>query len=61
MARNVPDGIFGMTFHPQVIGRGGRMQILEDMIEHAKALDGVRFSTVRDAVRGWASANPFQG
>jgi hypothetical protein len=61
MARNVPGGIFGMTFHPQVIGRGGRMQILEDMIAHAKAIDGARFSTVRDAVRGWVSAHPFQG
>jgi peptidoglycan/xylan/chitin deacetylase (PgdA/CDA1 family) len=61
MVRNVPDGIFGMTFHPQVIGRGGRMQILEDMIDHAKEIDGVTFSTVRDAVRGWAAAHSFTG
>jgi peptidoglycan/xylan/chitin deacetylase (PgdA/CDA1 family) len=61
MVRNVPGGIFGMTFHPQVIGRGGRMQILEDMIDHAKAIDGLTFSTVRDAVRGWKSANGFNG
>jgi peptidoglycan/xylan/chitin deacetylase (PgdA/CDA1 family) len=61
MVRNVPDGIFGMTFHPQVIGRGGRMQILEDMIDHAKEIEGVTFSTVRDAVRGWKSQNSFAG
>ncbi|MEY2517903.1 MAG: peptidoglycan-N-acetylglucosamine deacetylase [bacterium] len=61
MVRNVPGGIFGMTFHPQVIGRGGRMQILEDMIAHAKGLDGAKFSTVRDAVRGWKAANSFAG
>jgi peptidoglycan/xylan/chitin deacetylase (PgdA/CDA1 family) len=59
MAKNVPGGIFGMTFHPQVIGRGARMQILEDMITHAKQLEGVRFARVCDAVRTWKAAHPL--
>ncbi|MFN8186006.1 MAG: polysaccharide deacetylase [Gaiellales bacterium] len=58
MADNVPGGVFGITFHPQVIGRGGRLQVIADLIEHAKAR-GARFSRVCDVVRDWAVEHPL--
>ena len=32
MRRDVPDGVFTLTMHPQVIGRGHRMLMLERLI-----------------------------
>jgi peptidoglycan/xylan/chitin deacetylase (PgdA/CDA1 family) len=59
MVENVPDGVFGITFHPQVIGRGGRMRILEQLIAHMKATPGTTFSRVVDTVRAWRDTHPF--
>lgn len=41
--------MFLLTMHPQVIGRRSRMVILEALIEHVRAHDGVWFATHRDA------------
>lgn len=57
MRRKVPNGVFGLTCHPQVIGRGSRMTILEGLIAHMKEC-GARFQSVGDAVAGWRGANP---
>ena len=59
MLEQVPAGVFGVTFHPQVIGRGGRMRILEGLIAHIKATPGVTFRRVADVVRDWREAHPF--
>ena len=59
MLEQVPAGVFGVTFHPQVIGRGGRMRILEGLIAHIKATSGVTFRRVADVVRDWREAHPF--
>lgn len=61
MVENVPEGVFGVTFHPQVIGRGGRMRILEGLIAHIKQTPGVSFRRVVDVVREWRAANPLAG
>lgn len=47
---NVPDGVFTLTMHPQVIGRGPRLQMLERLIDHMQAHGGVSFSRVDDTV-----------
>jgi peptidoglycan/xylan/chitin deacetylase (PgdA/CDA1 family) len=47
---NVPDGIFTLTMHPQVIGRGPRLVMLERLIEHIEATPEVTFSRVDDTV-----------
>ncbi|MDQ6525855.1 MULTISPECIES: polysaccharide deacetylase [unclassified Nocardioides] len=52
MAEEVPHGVFTHTFHPQSIGRGSRIKVLERMIHRAKEHDAV-FSTVTDAVGAW--------
>lgn len=58
MRRAVPDGVFGLTCHPQVIGRGARVTILEGLIAHMKQCEA-RFLRVGDAVREWRDAHPF--
>ncbi|MGX5802642.1 polysaccharide deacetylase family protein [Bradyrhizobium sp. Arg314] len=42
------DGVFTLTMHPQVIGRGPRMQMLSQLIDHMRATPGVVFRTAAD-------------
>lgn len=53
---NQPGGVFTLTMHPQVIGRGHRMAMLEGFIEHMAAQEGVVFSTIADHVETWKAA-----
>ncbi len=50
---SLPDGIFTLTMHPQIIGRGPRIAMLSRLIDHMKALPNLRFSTVADAASSW--------
>lgn len=50
MVRRVPDGVFDLTMHPQVIGRGHRLLLLERFIEHCLTYPSLRFARVRDVV-----------
>jgi peptidoglycan-N-acetylglucosamine deacetylase len=52
--RFVPDGVFTLTMHPQVIGRGPRLAILERLIDHIRAGEPARFCTARDAIANYA-------
>ncbi|MBS1878844.1 MAG: polysaccharide deacetylase [Actinobacteria bacterium] len=56
-AEAVPGGVFTMTFHPQVIGRGARIRIVAAMIAHAVAL-GANLVTTAAAARAWAERAP---
>jgi len=60
MVERVQDGIYTMCFHPQVIGRGARIRVLENMIRKGRELE-VEFKTCLDAVNGWKAENPFEG
>ncbi|MBA2595226.1 MAG: polysaccharide deacetylase [Chloroflexia bacterium] len=53
MHREVPDGVFTLTMHPQVIGRGHRMLMLERLIRWFKEQPGTRFSTLGDAAEAF--------
>lgn len=57
--QNVPDGLYSLTMHPQVIGRGYRLMMLERLIETFKSAGGVRFTTLGDYAAAWRSANPL--
>jgi peptidoglycan-N-acetylglucosamine deacetylase len=46
-------GLLTVTMHPQVIGRGHRIVMLERFIRHASSLPGVSFTTLVDCVREW--------
>lgn len=59
MLEEEPGGVFCITFHPQVIGRGGRMTILENLIAHMKAADAA-FRRVGDVVTDWKAAHPHR-
>jgi peptidoglycan/xylan/chitin deacetylase (PgdA/CDA1 family) len=44
MAANEPDGVFVLTMHPQVMGRGHRIDRLRDLVAHMREADA-RFRT----------------
>jgi peptidoglycan-N-acetylglucosamine deacetylase len=56
---NVPGGVYDLTMHPQAIGRGSRLAMLERLIEAAKALDGVAFERLGDYAARWRTQNPL--
>jgi peptidoglycan/xylan/chitin deacetylase (PgdA/CDA1 family) len=47
---NVPDGVYTLTMHPQLIGRGPRLEMLERLIDHMQVHDGIAFSRVDTTV-----------
>ena len=49
--RNVPGGIFTLTMHPQVIGRGPRIEMLSRLIDHMQSQEGVVFCTLQEEAR----------
>jgi peptidoglycan/xylan/chitin deacetylase (PgdA/CDA1 family) len=55
-----PGGIFMLTFHPEFIGRGARIHLLERLITRFKQSPGIRFSTMGDYARAWKAANPLE-
>jgi peptidoglycan-N-acetylglucosamine deacetylase len=50
------NGVFTLTCHPEIIGRGPRVAMLEHLIEHMRAQDGVRFLTMEDAAKQFKAA-----
>jgi peptidoglycan/xylan/chitin deacetylase (PgdA/CDA1 family) len=56
---NVPGGVFVLTMHPQAIGRGPRLAIVDRLIETAKGLDGATFERLGDYAERWRTANPL--
>ncbi len=46
-------GLLTVTMHPQVIGRGHRIVMLERFIRHVSSCPGVSFTTLVDYVREW--------
>lgn len=53
MHSHVDGGILTYTMHPQVIGRGHRMTMLEQLIQHILGKGSVRFLTMAEAARDW--------
>jgi peptidoglycan-N-acetylglucosamine deacetylase len=48
-------GVLTITMHPEAIGRGSRMGMLEGFVTGAKALDGVAFERLDRVVGRWLS------
>lgn len=46
MTKHLDKGVFTLTTHPQVIGRGHRMEVLENLINHISKRDDVVFMTM---------------
>lgn len=60
MHREVPNGVYTLTMHPQVIGRGHRMLLLERLITWMKGHPGVAFSRLGDAAAAFRATHPRQ-
>jgi len=56
---NVPGGVYALTMHPQAIGRGPRLQMVERLIEAAQTLDGAVFERLGDYAARWRAAHPL--
>ncbi len=59
--RYEPAGVLTYTMHPQVIGRGHRMLMLEQLIEQIKGNGNVEFTTLQQAADQYRSQHPFSG
>ena len=56
---NIPGGIFNLTLHPQVIGRGHRLAMLERLIRYFKSRENVIFGTMANYAESWRQSNPL--
>lgn len=57
LCREVPGGVFTLTMHPQVIGRGHRMLMIERLIGSFKEHADVRFATLATAADAFRAAH----
>lgn len=55
---NMPGGVLTITLHPQVIGRGHRLLMLERLIRRFGESDGVAFETMAQVATRWQASNP---
>jgi peptidoglycan-N-acetylglucosamine deacetylase len=56
--QHLPGGIFNLTIHPQVTGRGHRLLLLERFLDHVVAHSDVVLSTQSEFVDWWKPRNP---
>jgi peptidoglycan/xylan/chitin deacetylase (PgdA/CDA1 family) len=54
----IPGGVYTICFHPEIIGRGARVRVLERMIARAKE-HRVQFMPARAAAEDWIRRHPF--
>jgi peptidoglycan/xylan/chitin deacetylase (PgdA/CDA1 family) len=60
MRTRIERGVLTLTMHPQVIGRGHRMAMLERLIKHILSNDG-RLVRLIDIAREWDAAEKTKG
>ena len=53
------EGVFTLTLHPQVIGRGHRLLMLERLLDDLASYADVSFETMGSFASRWQAANPF--
>jgi peptidoglycan/xylan/chitin deacetylase (PgdA/CDA1 family) len=53
-----PGGVLTVTMHPEAIGRGHRLAMLEQFIAIARSLDGVVFERLDRVVERWVANQP---
>jgi peptidoglycan/xylan/chitin deacetylase (PgdA/CDA1 family) len=56
---HVSGGVYDLTMHPQAIGRGSRLDMVERLVEVAKSLDGVVFERLGDYAARWRAEHPL--
>jgi hypothetical protein len=53
--------VYTLTMHPQVIGRGHRLLMLEKLVEHIRSRPGVSFVTMAEVASEYRRAHPLHG
>jgi peptidoglycan/xylan/chitin deacetylase (PgdA/CDA1 family) len=53
------EGVYTLTMHPQVIGRGHRLLMLERLVEHIRSHPGVTFATMSEVAAEFRRSNPL--
>ncbi|GAA4655884.1 polysaccharide deacetylase [Arthrobacter gyeryongensis] len=56
---NAPGGVMTIIMHPQVIGRGSRLNMLDGLLEHMASHPGVVFESMETVETRWRSENPL--
>ena len=51
-------GVYTLTMHPQCIGRGHRMLMLERLLDHIESHSGVRFVTMSEVANEFRERSP---
>jgi peptidoglycan/xylan/chitin deacetylase (PgdA/CDA1 family) len=59
LRRKLGTGVYTLTLHPQVIGRGHRMLMLEELLDRIAAQGGVEFATLGDVAEAWRRRHPL--
>jgi peptidoglycan/xylan/chitin deacetylase (PgdA/CDA1 family) len=54
-----PGGVYNLTMHPEVIGRGHRMLMLERLISYFRSKEGITFETLGAYAERWKRKNPL--
>jgi peptidoglycan/xylan/chitin deacetylase (PgdA/CDA1 family) len=57
----VGEGVYTLTMHPQVIGRGHRLLMLERLVDHIRRHRRVEFTTMSAVASAWKRAHPPAG
>jgi peptidoglycan/xylan/chitin deacetylase (PgdA/CDA1 family) len=55
---HAPGGLLTVTMHPECIGRGHRMAMLEQFVAEARTLDGAVFGRLDQYLETWQAAHP---
>jgi peptidoglycan/xylan/chitin deacetylase (PgdA/CDA1 family) len=58
---NASGGVFPVCMHPQVIGRGSRLTMLDDFMAYMTSQEGVAFETSDAVAARWRAAHPLAG
>lgn len=53
------EGVYTLTMHPQVIGRGHRLLMLERLVDHIRSRDGIEFKTMSEVAQDWKRSHPL--
>jgi hypothetical protein len=57
---NEPGGVVVICMHPEVIGRGSRIAMLDSLISHMAAHPGVRFERMANYAEEWRKENSVE-
>jgi peptidoglycan/xylan/chitin deacetylase (PgdA/CDA1 family) len=56
----IGEGVYILTMHPQAIGRGHRLLMLERLVSHIRERDAVTFKTMNDVALEFKQRNPLR-